>query len=63
MCYYWKSAVLVLILCQEALKQLASPVVMGDDSAQAHIPNVSNKNLRKQDDSIILCVRVYELDR
>ena len=45
MCYYWKSAALVLILSQEAPKQLALSVVTGDDSAQARVPNASNKNL------------------
>ena len=36
---------LVLILSQEAPKQLALSVVAGDDSAQARVPNASNKNL------------------
>ena len=36
---------LVLILSQEAPKQLASSVVMGDDSVQARVPNACNKNL------------------
>ena len=40
-----ESAALVLILSQEAPKQLASCVVTRDDSAQARVPNASNKNL------------------
>ena len=35
----------MLILSQEAPKQLASSVVTGDDSAQARVLNASNKNL------------------
>ena len=40
-----ESAALVLILSPQAPKQLASSVVTGDDSAQARVPNASNKNL------------------
>ena len=66
MCYYWKSTVLVLILSQEAPKQLALPVVTGETLRKPAFPMRATKTLavvRKQDDSIILCVRVYELDR
>ena len=35
----------MLILSQEAPKPLASSVVTEDDSAQARVPNASNKNL------------------
>ena len=43
--YNGKSAALVLILCQEATKQLVLSVVAGDNSTPAHILSVSNKNL------------------
>ena len=43
--YYGKWAGFVLILSQEASKQLGSSVVRGDDPAKVGIPSVNNINL------------------
>ena len=57
----------MLILSQEPPKQLASSMVTGDDSAQARISQCEQQKTlavaRKRGDSIILCIRVYELDK
>ena len=57
-CVPWESVTPVLILSQEALKQLALSVVTGqDDFAYARVVSKEDSQRMKL---VILCVRVYE---
>ena len=59
--YYRKSAALVFILSQEALKQLVSSVVTGDNPTQVCVPSASNMKLGGDQRTrlcIIICMYV-----